>query len=121
MPPIIILILSGLLSVFFLFASSIKLLGWQKLIFKTQLEFFKKYGLNRSIMALVGLVELFGAIALWLPEYFAALGALAIVGTSMGAIVCHCYFDTWKDGIPAMITLTLSSIVLYAELMTLFA
>lgn len=115
MNPTIIITLSGLLTAFFVFASSIKILGWQKMIFETQLEFFKKYGLNRTILALVGFIELFGAIALWLPSYFGIAGILALFGTSAGAICFHLYFDTWKDGIPAMVTLTLSAIVLYAK------
>jgi hypothetical protein len=119
MNPTIIVVISGLLTAFFSFASSIKILGWQKMIFETQLEFFKKYGLNRTIMALVGFVELFGAITLWLPGYFGIVGALALLGTSVGAICCHLYFDTWKDGIPSMVTLTLSGIVLYAKYIAL--
>ena len=114
-----IVVISGILTAFFSFASSIKILGWQKLIFETQLEFFKKYGLNRTVMALVGFIELFGAIALWFPSYLGIAGVLALLATSAGAICCHLYFDTWKDGIPAMVTLTLSSIVLYAKLMLL--
>ena len=110
-----VMIFVGLLSVFFLFASSIKLLGWQKLIFETQLAMFKKYGLNRQIMALVGVVELFGAIAIWcLGSWIGTLGALALFGTSLGAIGCHLIWDTWKDGIPAMITATLSAIVAWS-------
>ncbi|MGR5147902.1 DoxX family protein [Photobacterium alginatilyticum] len=106
---------TGLLSAFFLFASSIKLLGWQKMIFEKQLAFFHSYGFNRQFMFLVGLAELFGGIAIWFQgSYWGALGALALVGTSMGAIVCHLRFDTWKDGIPAMIFLVLSSAVVYA-------
>ena len=112
-------IISGLLTAFFIFASSIKIFGWQKMIFETQLEFFKKYGLNRTIMALVGLIELLGAVALWFPSYLGIVGALALFGTSGGAICCHLYFDTWKDGIPAMITLILSGSVLYAKYIVL--
>ncbi|MGF1729095.1 DoxX family protein [Photobacterium kasasachensis] len=105
---------TGLLSVFFIFASSIKLLGWQKMIFEKQLAFFHSYGFNRQFMFLVGLAELFGGIAIWFQgSFWGVLGALALVGTSMGAIVCHLRFDTWKDGIPAMITLVLSSMVVY--------
>ena len=55
----------GLLSAFFLFASSIKIFGWQKKVFEIQLEMFESYGLNRQIMFLVGCAELFGAIAIW--------------------------------------------------------
>jgi uncharacterized membrane protein YphA (DoxX/SURF4 family) len=114
-----IIVISGLLTVFFVFASSIKILGWQKMIFEAQLEFFKKYGFNRPVMAVVGFVELFGAIALWLPSYIGIAGALALICTSVGAICCHLYFDTWKDGIPAMITLILSGLVLYGKYIAL--
>ncbi len=101
-----------LLSAFFLFASSIKILGWQKKIFEIQLAMFIKYGLNRTIMALVGFAELFGAIAIWFQgSWLATLGALALLGTSLGAIVCHLIWDTWKDGVPAMITGTLAAIL----------
>jgi hypothetical protein len=104
------IIATGLLSVFFGFASSIKLTGWQRKIFEIQLGMFRKYGLNRQVMALVGLAELFGAIAIWfLGSPLGLLGALAFLGTSIGAIFCHLIFDSWKDGVPAMITFTLSA------------
>lgn len=104
-----ITIATGLVSTFFLFASSIKIFGWQDKIFQVQLEMFKSYGLNRNIMRFVGIVELFGATAIWFSTTpFGFLGALALVGTSVGAIGCHLIFDTWKQGIPAMITLVLS-------------
>ena len=111
----LITIAMGILTAFFLFASSIKILGWQKFIFETQLKMFIKYGLNRTLMALIGFVELFGAIALWLPGYLSLFGALALFGTSAGAIFFHLKYDTWKDGIPAMITLVLSGLVIYAK------
>lgn len=114
-------IIIGLLSVFFLFASSIKILGWQKLIFEKQLEFFHLYGLNRQIMALVGCVEFFGAVAIWFQSgLFGILGAGALALTSVGAIFFHLRFDTYKDAIPAMITLTMSSyVVLYGASLSL--
>jgi len=97
-----------------LFASSIKILGWQKTIFETQLAMFKKYGLNRSIMAVTGFAELFGAIAIWAQgSWVATLGALALLGTSFGAVVCHLIFDTWKEGVPAMITGTLAATLVW--------
>ncbi|MEH6584417.1 MAG: DoxX family protein [Halioglobus sp.] len=117
----IMVVISGLLTAFFVFAGSIKILGWQQMIFETQLEFFKKYGFNRTIMALVGLIELFGAVALWFPNYLGIAGILALLGTSAGAIFCHLYFDTWKDGIPAMFTLTFSIVVLYEKYIALVA
>lgn len=104
------------LTAFFLFASSIKILGLPKEIFNKQLGFFHNYGLNRPLMALIGFVELFGAIALWLPGRLSLLGALAIACTSAGAIFFHLRFDTWKDGIPATITLLLSGLILTSTL-----
>ncbi len=108
----LVMIAVSLLSVFFLFASSIKIAGWQKTIFETQLEMFRNYGLNRQIMAVVGVVEVFGAIAIWFQgSFLGTLGALAILGTSTGAIFFHLVYDTWKDGLPAMITWALSAFV----------
>jgi uncharacterized membrane protein YphA (DoxX/SURF4 family) len=119
MNPTGVIVVSSLLTAFFIFASSIKILGWQKKIFETQLEFFEKYGLNRNIMALVGFVELFGAIALWLPGVLGIAGVGALVATSAGAICCHLYFDTWKDAVPAIVTLELSGMLLYTKLVAL--
>ncbi|WP_170327426.1 DoxX family protein [Ruegeria arenilitoris] len=111
----VITVFVGLLSVFFLFASSIKIFGWQKFIFEAQLAMFIKYGLNRQIMALVGVVELFGAIAIWFQgSWVGTLGALAILGASIGAIGCHLIWDTWKEAVPAMVTGTLSAIVAWS-------
>ncbi|NOC93866.1 DoxX family protein [Ruegeria sp. HKCCD6604] len=111
----VITVFVGLLSVFFLFASSIKIFGWQKFVFETQQAMFIKYGLNRQIMALVGVVELFGAIAIWFQgSWIGTLGALAILGTSIGAVGCHLIWDTWKEGVPAMVTGTLSTIVAWS-------
>lgn len=109
-------VIVALLSAFFLFASSIKILGWPKMIFEIQLAMFIKYGLNRLLMALVGFVELFGAIAIWFQQTpFGTLGALAILGTSTGAIFFHLRYDTWKDGVPAMVTLLLSAFVVWGN------
>ena len=103
-----------LLTAFFLFASSIKIFGWQDKIFQIQLEMFKSYGLNRTVMRLVGMVELFGALAIWSSgTLLTPLGAMALLATSIGAIGCHLIFDTWKQGVPAMITGTLSAIILW--------
>lgn len=66
------------------------------------------------MMRLVGLVELFGAIAIWFSgSLLSPLGALALLGTSLGALGCHFIFDTWRQGVPAMVTGTLSAIVLW--------
>jgi len=80
-----------------------------------------KYGLNRQIMALVGFVELFGATTIWFQgSWIGAIGALAILGTSVGAIGCHLIWDTWRDAIPAMVTAFLSSFVVWSGKAVLF-
>ncbi|NOH35164.1 DoxX family protein [Vibrio chagasii] len=107
--------ISILMVVFFVLASSIKTLGWQKKVFEIQLGFFKSYGLNRAIMFLVGLVELTGAALLILalcdisPEQTQVMGGAILGATSIGALYFHLRFDTWKDGIPAIVTLLCSS------------
>lgn len=108
-------VISILMVLFFLLASSIKTLGWQKKVFEIQLGFFKSYGLNRMIMFLVGLVEFTGATLLILAlcgvssEHTQLMGGAILGATSIGALYFHLRFDTWKDGIPAMVTLLCSS------------
>ena len=100
------------LSLVFLFFSSIKILGWHKSIYPFQLEMVTRYGLNRQLFAMVGLIELFGAIAiLWNGNWLGALGALAILITSAGAIACHLIFDRGKYIVPSLVTFTLSAFV----------
>ncbi|MCG9576738.1 DoxX family protein [Vibrio tubiashii] len=121
-------VISLILGVFFTFASSIKLFGWHKVIYETQLGFFKKYGLNRNAMFAVGIVEFSSAIALIYSIYLmssvlSVLGALGIALTSIGAIFFHARFDTLKDAIPAILTLLLSSALIIgwkAEILSWF-
>ena len=106
-------ILSILLSAFFLFASSIKITGWQNYIHTTQMSFFKKYGLTQLHMILIGIIELSAAISLLISNIFNVptlmiYGALSITIVSSGAIVFHCKYDTIKDAIPAITTLLMS-------------
>ena len=107
-------IISLVLFAFFSFASSIKLTGWQKKIFQIQLGFFKNYGLSRIHMFLIGLIESASALCLLLSvlidnSLLNALGAIGILFTSIGAFFFHLRFDTLKDALPAIITLSLSA------------
>ncbi len=107
------IMITVLLALFFTLASSIKITGWQKFIFETQLTFFNKYGLRRVHMFLVGILELSAAILLLGSLIFEhkilnGLGAVTIAFTSIGAIFFHLRFDTIKDAIPAIVTLLLS-------------
>ena len=115
------LVVSLLLSAFFLFASSIKILGWQKRIFDVQSAFFESYGLKRQHMVAVGVVELYGALTLWFPSYLGATGSLALLLTSIGALYFHLKYDTWRAGVPAMITLLLSGTLAVEKLRTFSA
>ncbi|MFA0626489.1 DoxX family protein [Vibrio sp. 10N.222.49.A3] len=113
-------VISILMVMFFVLASSIKTLGWQKKVFEIQLGFFKSYGLNRKIMFLVGLVELTGAALLILalcdtsPAQTQLMGGAILGATSIGALYFHLRFDTWKVGIPAMVTLLGSGFLVIA-------
>lgn len=110
------LIIQSLLIAFFLFASSVKMFGWIKPIFEPQLTFFHRYGLNRTIMFLVGVIEAAGALIMLAGMIMgnpivSAFGAAFIVATSIGAMFFHFRFDTFKDAIPSIATLVLSVIV----------
>jgi putative oxidoreductase len=76
-------IVSGLLSVLFLFAGGTKLLARPEV-----LETFTRYGHGDAFRLFVGAAEIAGAIGLWLPrlEFWAALGLIAIM---LGAIYTH--------------------------------
>ena len=99
-------------------ASSLKIFAWQKFVFETQLSFFKKYGITRRDMFLVGLNEMIATILLlfsliYNSSLFLLIGALIIASTSFGAIFFHLKFDTFKDAIPAILTLSGSSYLLF--------
>ena len=117
----LITIFVGLLSAFFLFASSIKIFGWQKFIFETQLAMFVKYGLNLQFMLIVGFAELFGAVTIWFQgSWLGTIGALTLLVTSVGAIGCHLIWDSWKEGIAAMVSGVLSALVVWSGKASLF-
>ena len=80
-----------------------------------QLEMFKKFGISRQQIFLIGLVELSGTLLLWLPEYMGFTGAFLLLGTSVGAITFHLRFEAPKDAIPAMAMMILPTVVLYLD------
>lgn len=109
---ILMTVITAILSSFFAFAGSIKVTGWQKQIYKIQLEFFHSYRLNRQIMFTVGLIECLGAIGVWFQSNIIGILAAAVLFmTSLGAITFHLIFDTFKNAIPACITMILSGIL----------
>lgn len=110
-----------LLSAFFLFASSIKVFGWQKMIFETQMGMMKKYGLNRQILLIIGIAEMVAAILIWFQgSLLGAIGSGIILATSVGAIGFHSIYDTWREAVPALITAPLSAFVLWQNRASIF-
>ncbi|WP_394128797.1 DoxX family protein [Shewanella maritima] len=110
------LIIQSVLVFFFLFASSIKMFGWINKVFTLQLAFFKRYGLNRTAMFIVGAMEAFGALIMLSgmciqEQLLIAIGAGFFILTSIGAMYFHFRFDTWKDAVPSIITFGLSLVV----------
>ena len=73
-----IIIFKGVLSLFFVFASSIKIFGWQQDIYLIQIEMFKKFGISRQKMFRIGLVEFIGVLLLWVPGYLSFTGAFLL-------------------------------------------
>jgi hypothetical protein len=105
------------LAAFFIFASSIKIFGWQKMIFETQMAMMENYGLTRHQFRLIGCVEMLGAVALFFTGgIIGVFGAALLMGVSLGALSFHFRFDTWQQGIPAMVTLTVASLLVLTHL-----
>jgi hypothetical protein len=106
---------TGIVSLFFLFASTVKIFGRPQAMFEYQLEhYFIAYGLTRQIMFLVGLAELCGAVTIWYhrTHWIGLMGAALLVVVTTGAIVFHLRFDTVREAIPAIVMLVLSGYVL---------
>nr|WP_255959989.1 DoxX family protein [Vibrio campbellii] len=69
-----------------------------------------------AAMFLVGMIEATGATLMLIGllsanNLLSEIGASFIVFTSVGAMLFHFRFDTWKDAIPSMVTLLLSLLV----------
>jgi hypothetical protein len=104
--------LVALLSLFFAFAGSVKVFGWQKKVFDTQMEMMRRYGLNRQALFLIGFAECAGAIGLWFQSgLVGAIAAAGLAAVSVGALGFHLRFDSIKDGIPAIATGLLSGVL----------
>jgi hypothetical protein len=107
-----------ILSLMFLVFGSIKVFAWNKNIFDTQMKMLTSYGLNREIFAVIGIIELFGAVAVLANgnHWIAVAGAAAIMFTSIGAIGVHTIFDKGKYIVPSLVTMTLSTIIFWHNL-----
>ena len=115
---IFIWIVVTLVSFTFIFFSTVKIFGVPKNIFTMQKEtYFDNYGISRIQMRLIGLLELFGGMAIWFwatqYQWLAQIGMAVLVIVTLGAMSFHARFDSLtKDGMPAIIQFTLNAVLL---------
>ena len=111
-------ILTALVALAFLFFGTMKVTGAPASIFKEQKEnFFDNYGINRTQIRLIGLLELFGGVAVlfWASQYgwLAQIGYLTLMCITAGAMYFHNRYDSvTKDGLPAIIQFALNASLL---------
>lgn len=120
---IILWIIVGLIAIFFLFSGTVKVFGRPEPMFEYQLKnYFEKYGYGRQFMRFVGLGELFGAFTIWVwqAHWLAMIGLAGLVFITASALYHHLRYDSFKEGIPALVMLVLSSIILISSALTFF-
>lgn len=106
------------LGCFFTFVGGVKSTGIPSGLYDFQKKkYFDNYGIPRMGILGIGCCELFGAFTImaFRNSQLSALGTLALLCTSCGAIAFHLYFDTAGDAIPAFTTCTLSAFLLYIK------
>ena len=103
-------IITTLLSIFFVLVGSLKILGVEMF-----LEQFIHFGLNRMFMTLVGVGEVSGAVLIWFRDknWLGPLGAAILAAISVSALGFHLLFDPIDRGIPALVTLVFSTVLLF--------
>ena len=117
LPSTAVWIIVGLLSAFFVFSSTIKIFAWQRTVFDAQMEFMRLYGISRQMFFGIGVIELLGASIIWFQQSLIGLiGICLLGGTSIVAFGFHVRFDSWKNGIPAMVTAGLSGVLFLQNL-----
>lgn len=121
MNTIILVVLILELTIFFIFSSCVKLFCWPKVRYNAQLEFFNKFGLNRYMVTVIGAVELFGAVTLWLPNYIGVFGVWILCAISATVIYGHIRFGSWKNGLLSMAIFALSGWILYVKCLAIWA
>ncbi|MGJ8647928.1 MAG: DoxX family protein [Marinomonas colpomeniae] len=121
MNTLILVILILELTLFFIASGSIKILGWPKERYNTQLGFFSKFGLSQNMVTFIGAAELFGGIALWLPNYAGIVGVWVLCAISAMVIYGHIRFGSWKNGLFSMATFALSGWILYIKSLAMWA
>ena len=115
-------IVVGVLSAMFFVASTLKIFAWHRKTFDRQMESLTRFGLNRRIFFAIGLVELFGSLAIWLQGHYVGLAGVGVIAlTSAGAIFYHLRSEPVGTAVPAMVTLLLSGIVVWHNVHRIWA
>jgi len=100
-------IVSIILAVAFLMTCGMKLAGNPQLVAN-----FETYGFPAGAHHVVGLIEVIGAVGLFVRA-FARYAAFLLVVISIGAVSTHVIFPPIQHGLPALILLVLSAYPAY--------
>ncbi len=95
-----------LLTLAFVAAGGAKIIGVDMMV-----ATFDQVGLGQWLRYLTGIIELGGAVLLWLPG-FQAIGAMVLGGTMVGAVLTH-LFILGPSAAPAIVLGILCAAVLY--------
>ena len=100
-------IVSILLAIAFLITGGMKLAGVAKVVAD-----FETYSFPAGSHYVVGLIEVIGAVGLFVRP-FAKYAAFLLVVISIGAVSTHVIFPPIQDGIPALVLLVLCAYPAY--------
>lgn len=98
--------LRGLLTLAFVAAGGAKLMGAGMMV-----ATFDAIGVGQWFRYVTGLIEVGGAVLLWLPG-LQAIGAAALVVTMVGAVIAH-FAILGPSAVPALILGVIAAIVLW--------
>lgn len=97
-----------LLTVAFVMAGGAKLMGAEMMV-----QTFEAVGVGQWFRYVTGLIEVGGAILLWIPAYRLA-GAALLAVTMVGAILSH-VFILGPSAVPALVLGLMAAAVIYLE------
>lgn len=95
----------GVLTAFFLMAGGAKLSGQQ-----ANVETFARFHLPLWFMYVIGVVEVLGAMGLWIPR-LSAIAAVGLIGVMLAAVAFHVLFDPLVMALPALLAAGLLGVV----------
>lgn len=96
----------GLLSVVFILAGAFKLSGAEQMV-----SDFGRFGLPIWFMYFIGVAEVAGAIALWMPR-LSAVAALGLAVIMLGALIMHLVYDSVSHAVPALVFMALLVLII---------